>query len=85
MRDVSNTRYRQMTHYCERDHYVLLNFGFPSVVLGFLARPPSPFTVTPRHPSKGEKKRDLRSLDYHARLIGRDRQNPIKDPGIGQL
>ena len=75
LREVSNTRYRQMVHYCSRDNYALLNVGGSvkemAWLMGIGVRPSGSVTITPSHPRKGVKKRDLRSLDYHAKLVAK--------------
>ncbi len=66
LRDVSNTRFRQMVHYCEPCNYSLISLGNPSVLFGLGYKTASPITITPSHATKARKKRDLRSLDFHA-------------------
>jgi hypothetical protein len=61
---------------------LLCLIGNPRVILGFYtnpAGPPSPFTTSMSHAKIAHKKRDLRSLEVHARRLEKleklDREN----------
>ena len=71
LRDVSNTRFREMVHYCEACNYRLINLGSPSVTFGIGTKTAGSVTVTHSHSGKFAKKRDLRSADYLASYVNR--------------
>ncbi len=69
LRDVSNPKYREMVHYCSPCSRVLVSLGDPRGLFHLSTKTSSPFAITVSHATIGRKKRDLRSLDYHASRI----------------
>lgn len=79
LRSISNTA-KQVSWWGHELHVscqaVLLSLGNPLMFLSFteFSRwPSSPFATSLSHAKVGVKKRDLRSADFHARQIRRDK------------